>query len=131
MFCRLRRAQQVVQESPLTLPSRSQKVCSPYQLYELSCKGKSNTWHLESLGVQGLKGIAVKVGVLGKVGFLDSCYPKICSFGGSSREVLEKQLERKVGEDAGEICERLFTAEPHKALQLYEKTEVQLWVSEL
>ena len=44
--------------------------------------------------------------VLGKMGILGSSYRKISAIGGSWREVLGRQLDRRVGKDASWISER-------------------------
>lgn len=56
--------------------------------------------------VQVFHSIPVNTELLGKMGILGSSYPKSCAVGGSWREVLERQLERKVGKEASCISER-------------------------
>lgn len=112
MFCRLRRTQQILQEGALPLfnvkkETKRRSASHHSNMSEaVNAKVTYGIWNPLSAIVQVFRGIPVNAEVLGKMGFLGSSCPKVCAVGGSWREVLGRQLERKVGKDASWISER-------------------------
>lgn len=60
----------------------------------------------------GFRDIPENAKVLGIMGILCSCNPKICAVCGTWRAVLGSQLDRKTGKDAAAFLKDMFAAKP-------------------